>query len=78
MVLHKGQSEAVLLQFVAKIHASMLRVLYIGKCSSDGCRAVGTNGDTTWLPVDYQNRCLNLYVRLYFCVNSPGSLSVVL
>ena len=53
----------VLLRFVAKTHASMFRALYIGKCFSEMYRAVGTNGDATWLPVANQNSCLSLYVR---------------
>ena len=59
----KWRSDATLLRFFAKIHVSMFRVPYIGKCFSDVCRAVGTNGDATWLPVAYQSSCLNLYVR---------------
>ena len=63
MVHCKGWSEAVLLRFVAKIHASMLRVHYIGKCLSVVCRAVGTIRDATWLPVACRNNYLNLSVR---------------
>ena len=59
----KGRSEAVLLRFFAKIHASMFRSYYIGNCFLVVCRAVGTDGDVTWLPVVYQNSCLSLYAR---------------
>ena len=59
----KERSEAMLLRFFAKIHASMLQFTYIEKCFFVVCRAVGTNGDVTWLPVVYQSSCLNLYVR---------------
>ena len=51
MVHRKGRSEVVLLRFVAKLHASMLRVPYIEKCIFVVCLAVGIIGDATWLPV---------------------------
>ena len=39
---YRGRSEAVLLRLVAKIHASMLRVPYIGKCSFVVCLSFGS------------------------------------
>ena len=68
MVHRKGRSETVLLRFVSKIHASMLRVPYIGKCLFVVCRAMGTIGDATWLPVACQNNYLSLSVRRRFTV----------
>ena len=58
----KGQSEAVQLRFVAKIHVSMCRFPYIRKCCSEVSRAVGKDRDATWLRGAYQNSCLSLYV----------------
>ena len=59
----KGRLEAVQLQFFAKIHVSMCRFPYIGKCCSEVSRAVGTDGDATWLRGAYQNSYLSLYLR---------------
>ena len=41
----------------------MCRFAYIGKCCSEVSRAVGTDGDATWLHEAYQNSYLSLYVR---------------
>ena len=59
----KGWSEEVQLRFVAKIHVSMCRFSYIGKCCSEVSRAVGKDGDATWPRGAYQNSYLSLYVR---------------
>ena len=59
----KGRSEAVQLRFVAKIHVSMCRFSYIGKCCSEVSRPVGKDRDATWLRRAYQNKYLSLYVR---------------
>ena len=59
----EGRSEAVQLRFVTKIHVSMCRFPYIGKCCSEVSRAVGKDGDATWLGGAYQNSYLSLYVR---------------
>ena len=59
----KGRSEAMQLRFVAKIHVSMCRFPYIGKCCSEVSHAVGKDGDATWLRGAYQNSYLSLYLR---------------
>ena len=59
----KGRSEAAQLQFISKIHVCMCQFPYTGKCFSGVCRAVGTNGDATWLHVAYLSNCPSLYVR---------------
>ena len=51
------------LRFIAKIHVSMCRFPCIGKCYSELSRAVGKDGDATWLCGAYQNSYLSLYVR---------------
>ena len=63
MGCRKGRSTAVQLRFGAKIHVSMCRFPYIGKCCSELSREVGKDGDTTWPHGAYQNSYLNLYVR---------------
>ena len=58
------------LRFVAKIHVSMCRFPYIGKCCSELSRVVGKDRDATWLRGAYQNIYLSLYVRQrYIWVN---------
>ena len=59
----KGRSKAVQMRLVAKIHVSMCRFPYIGKFCSAMSRAVGKDGDATWLRGAYQNSYLSLYVR---------------
>ena len=59
----KGRSEAPQLRFVAKIHVCMCQFPYTGKYFSGVCRAVGTNGDATWLRIVYPSYCPSLYVR---------------
>ena len=59
----KGRSKAVQLRFFAKIHVSMCRFPYIGKCCSELSRAVGKDGDATWPRRAYQNSYLSLYVH---------------
>ena len=59
----KGRSEAAQLRFVSKIHVGMCQFPYTGKKNSGVCRAVGTNGDATWLRVAYLSNCPSLYVR---------------
>ena len=59
----KGRSEVAQLRFFAKIHVCMYQFPYTGKYFSGVCRAVGTNGDATWLRVAYLSNCLSLYVR---------------
>ena len=41
----------------------MCRFPYIGICCSEVGRAVGKDGDATWLCGAYQNSYLSLYVR---------------
>ena len=62
----KGRSKVVQLRFFAKIHVSMCRFPYIGKCCSELSRAVGKDGDATWPRGAYQNSYLSLYVRQRF------------
>ena len=59
----KGRSEAAQLRFFTKIHVCMCQFPYSGKCFSGVCRAVGTNGDATWLRKAYLSNCPSLYVR---------------
>ena len=66
----KGRLEAVQLRFFAKIHVSMCRFPYIGKCCSEVSHAVGTDGDATWLRRAYQKSYL-CASTMYFCDNLP-------
>ena len=47
----------------SKIHVSMCRLPYIGKCCSEVSRAVDKDRDATWLGGADQNSYLSLYVR---------------
>ena len=58
----KKQPEAAQLRFVTKIHVCMCQFPYTGKKNSRVCRAVGTNGDATWLRVAHLSNCPSLYV----------------
>ena len=59
----KKWSKAVQVRFGAKIHVSMCRSPYIGKCCSELSRAVGKDRDATWPRGAYQTSYLSLYVR---------------
>ena len=63
MCRHRGRSKAVQLRFITKIHVSMCRFPYIGKCCSELSRAVSKDRDATWLHGAYQISYLSLYVR---------------
>ena len=65
------------LRFVAKIHVSMCRFPYIGKCCSELSRAVGKDGDATWPRGANQNSYLYVRQRYIYVKIRPAELSVV-